>query len=229
MDKFELIGGNSKFDAVILAAGDFPKRKVALEVLKRTTPLIVCDSALEEVVSYNEGKNAEEALKPSAVVGDGDSLHSALKEQYKAIWHQVTEQDDNDLTKATKFTIEHYQPTTIAYLGATGKREDHTLANIALMAYYHKQFGISPTLITDYGWFRSAKGIATFESFAGQQVSIFNFGCSKLEGIGFRWNPFPYSELWQGTLNEATGNEFTINSDGEFMIYQTFKKKVRAK
>ena len=229
MDKYGLIGESSKFDAVILAAGDFPKGRTARNILMSTTPLIVCDSALEEVVDYNRGLNADESLKPSAVVGDGDSLPTAMKEQYGSIWHQFSEQDYNDLTKATRFTVEHYHPETIAYVGATGKREDHTLGNISLMAFYLREFAIRPTLITDYGWFTPAKGIATFESFAGQQVSIFNISCNRLEGVGFGWNPYPYAELWQGTLNEATGNEFTIISDGEFMIYQTFERKIRAK
>ena len=229
MEKYALIGERSAFDAVILAAGDFPEGGAALGILRSTTPLIVCDSALEEVVAYNHGTGTGNGLNPSAVVGDGDSLPSAMKEQYSAIWHQFDEQEYNDLTKATRFTVEHYQPETIAYVGSTGKREDHTLGNISLMSFYLREFGIRPTLITDYGWFTPAKGIATFESFAGQQVSIFNISCNRLEGVGFGWNPYPYAELWQGTLNEATGNEFTIISDGEFMIYQTFERKIRAK
>lgn len=229
MESFKLLSEDSKFDSVILAAGDFPHCKTTLEILKRTSPLIVCDSALEEVVRFNNGKDANETLKPSAVVGDGDSLLSTLKEQYKAIWHQVTEQDDNDLTKATKFTIEHYHPKSIAYIGATGKREDHTIGNIALMTYYFREFGIRPILITDYGWFTTTKGESKFGSFAGQQVSIYNVNCTHLEGLDFKWNPYPYSELWQGTLNEATGESFTLKGDGIYMTFQTFKKKLFAK
>ena len=41
-------------------------------------------------------------LKPHAIIGDGDSLPQAFKEQYKDILHVVEElSNDNDLTKAT--------------------------------------------------------------------------------------------------------------------------------
>lgn len=229
MDKKRLIDKESQFDVAILAAGDFPKNNVVLEILKKTTPLIVCDSAMEEVIAYNKDKNDEEQLNPSAVVGDGDSLHSELKEKYRAIWHHYSEQDFNDLTKATKFAIKNYSSKTIAYIGATGKREDHTIGNISLMRYYHEHLGITPTLITDYGWFVPSNGEDLFESFAGQQVSIFNCGCKRLESEGLKWNISPFNELWEGTLNEATSDSFKINGDGEYLVFRTFKKKIMAK
>lgn len=229
MDKKKLIDKESQFDVAILAAGDFPKNNVVLEILKKTTPLVVCDSAMEEVIAYNKDKNDEEQLNPSAVVGDGDSLHSELKEKYRAIWHHYSEQDFNDLTKATKFAIKNYSSKTIAYFGATGKREDHTIGNISLMRYYHEHLGIAPTLITDYGWFVPSNGEDLFESFAGQQVSIFNCGCKRLESEGLKWNTSPFNELWEGTLNEATSDSFKINGDGEYLVFRTFKKKIMAK
>ena len=184
---------------------------------------------MEEVIAYNKDKNNEEQLHPSAVVGDGDSLHSELKEKYRAIWHHYSEQDFNDLTKATKFAIKNYSSKTIAYFGATGKREDHTIGNISLMRYYHEHLGIAPTLITDYGWFVPSNGEDLFESFAGQQVSIFNCGCKRLESEGLKWNTSPFNELWEGTLNEATSDSFKINGDGEYLVFRTFKKKIMAK
>lgn len=226
---YSLITESSKFDAVILAAGDFPTGKIAQAILSRTLPLIVCDSALEEIVEFNKGKQDCEKLQPTAVVGDGDSLDSVLKKQYHEIWHHYSEQDFNDLTKATKFAIDNYSPKTIAYIGATGKREDHTIGNISLMRYYHEHLGIAPTLITDYGWFVPSNGEDQFESFAGQQVSIFNCGCKRLENEGLKWNTSPFNELWEGTLNEATSDSFKINGDGEYLVFRTFKKKIMAK
>lgn len=224
-----LIDKDSKFDAVVLAAGDFPTNEIPVEILRGNAPLVVCDSALEEVVAYNESKDDASQLHPQAVVGDGDSLNSKLKEQYKDIWHQYSEQDFNDLTKATKFAIENYSPRTITYIGGTGKREDHTLGNISLLKYYFDNLGISPLMITDYGWFVPCKGENEFESFAGQQVSIFNFDCKKLSSEGLKWNAYPFKELWEGTLNEATGTHFNLTGDGEYMVFRTFQRKFCAK
>ena len=65
----------------------------------------------------------------------------------------------------------------------------------------------------------------TFQSFARQQISIFNFGCHTLEGKGFKWNPYPYQEFWQGALNEALGDEVTIGADGSYLLFHTFEVK----
>lgn len=86
-------------------------------------------------------------MLPDAIVGDGDSLPQQFKDRYKDIIHYVAEQDYNDLTKATRFFLEHYRsPSTkhprICYIGCTGKREDHTLGNISLPTFYRQEFGV---------------------------------------------------------------------------------------
>ena len=111
----------------------------------------------------------------------------------------------------------HTRPR-FCYLGATGKREDHTLGNISLMLYYYRQLAIDPVMITDYGYFVAASGTTRFESFPEQQVSIFNATCKELSSNGLKWDIYPFSELWQGTLNEALSNEFTIQADGDYII-----------
>lgn len=212
------------YDAVILAAGEFPTHVLPIRILKHAKLLFVCDGALADLL--------ELGITPTAVIGDGDSLSPSLKEQFKDIYHQVDEQESNDLTKATHYALEHLRQTAadtlrprICYLGASGKREDHTLANIALMMHYFDTLGIQPTMATDYGWFTPACGNATFRSFAGQQVSIFNFSCKELSSNGLKWNIYPFGHLWQGTLNEALGKSFTIRSDGEYLVYRTYQGK----
>ena len=82
-------------------------------------------------------------MTPHAIIGDGDSLPQAFKEQYKDILHVVEEQEDNDLTKAT-LHCGSLGFKRILYVGATGKREDHTLGNISLMMRYFKEFDLEP-------------------------------------------------------------------------------------
>lgn len=230
--EYGLIDSESKFDAAILAAGDFPENEIVKGILSNTTPLLVCDSALTGIIDFNKSlqQRHEPEITPSAIVGDGDSLPSALKQQYSEIWHQVDEQDFNDLTKTTRFAISNYKGAkSIAYLGTTGKREDHTLGNLSLMIYYFREYGLQPTFITDYGWFVVAKGENTFQSFGGQQASIFNFDCAKLESAGLKWNSYAYKELWQGTLNESIGRDFTLNGDGIYVVFRTYEKKIISK
>ncbi len=229
MKKINIITKNSHFDAVILANGTYPQNEIALDILRNASIVICCDGA---AIHYPG--------KPTAIVGDGDSLPDSYKSIYHDIIIHVSEQEDNDLTKATRYCIERSKDDntignrklSIAYLGATGEREDHTLGNIALIMRYAMRFGIEPTMITDHGYFTpcakensNEENIAIFESFPKQQISIFNFGCTKLEGTGFGWNPYAYEELWQGTLNEAEGKEVTLKGDGNFLVFSTFEPK----
>lgn len=210
---------DTTFDAVILADGDFPTNAIPLGILNKANYLVCCDGA--------GAKAIEHGIMPTAVVGDGDSLPKDMKSMLGDKFHYVSEQDYNDLTKATRYVLATI-PTArrIAYIGATGKREDHTLGNISLMPFYKEEFDIIPTLITDHGSFSVVCGKQKFESFEGQQVSIFNLSCSLLSGIGFRWQLYAYKMLWQGTLNEAVGNEVEIDGDGTYMVFRTYQRKI---
>ena len=210
------------FHSVILAAGDFPTHVLPLRILRTADNLIVCDGALKNLLEYE--------IEPTAVVGDGDSLPEELKQRYAHIYHHISEQEFNDLTKATLFARSHLKMDAsthtrprFCYLGATGKREDHTLGNISLMLYYYRQLSIAPLMLTDYGWFVPASGTNTFSSFAGQQVSIFNASCKELSSEGLKWDIYSFAEIWQGTLNEALSTSFTIHADGDYLIYRTHR------
>ncbi len=210
----------NEYDVVILAAGDFPTDVTAMRILSNAKHLIACDGAIEELLEMD--------IEPEVIVGDGDSVSATTKAKYQHIFHTIDEQEDNDLTKATKYALQHFNLSgtpTFCYLGATGKREDHTLGNIALLIHYYKQLNIVPTMVTNYGWFTVSQGKTTFAAFPKQQVSIFQIGCKRIESKGLKWNIYPFNELWQGTLNEAVGNSFTIDSDSAYLVYQTHKPK----
>ena len=207
---------------VILAAGDFPTAPEALKALREADYVCCCDSAAKALTEWGR--------EPDAIVGDGDSIDEELKERYGDIWHQIDEQEDNDLTKSTKFCVGKGF-THITYLGATGKREDHTLGNISLLARYRRELNVEPVMITDYGTFVTAQGRRTFKSFAGQQVSIFLMDNKEgeLKSEGLRWNSYGYREWWQGTLNESLGDSFTLDTEREYIVFQTHKKKEKSR
>lgn len=213
---FEQITEDTVFDAVIVSNGDFPTAQIPCAILSHARYLCCCDRAGMTAISHG--------LMPQAIVGDGDSMPQAFLPTIKDIFHQVDEQDDNDLTKATRF-VRKQGMKHIAYVGATGKREDHTLANISLMVTYYRDFGLQPVMVTDYGWFVVAEGNASFDTFPGQQVSIFNISCHLLQSEGLKWNLYPFKELWQGTLNEATAQHINIKADGIVIAYFTFEAK----
>ncbi len=202
--------------ATILANGDFPTHEIPLEALRRSEFLCCCDGAAQAALDHG--------FTPDAIIGDGDSLPDALNQRYAHIFHREDEQDYNDLTKATRFCLSHGY-TNITYLGATGKREDHTISNIFLLPYYLKDMGVTPLMLTDSGSFRPAEGTTAFRSFAGQQVSIFNVSCQEIRSERLKWKSYPYRQLWQGSLNEALGDSFVLHADGLYIVYQTYDGK----
>ena len=195
------------YDAVVLADGDFPSADIPLRLLREAPYVVCCDGA---------SRNWPQA---DVIISDGDSVPAELRHRLIL----VAEQDDNDLTKATRHCIAQ-GCRRIVYLGATGGREDHTLGNIALLARYRREFGLDPLMATDHGWFVPASGQADFSAFPGQQVSLFNLSCTRLSSEGLKWEAYPYRQFWQGTLNEALSVTFRIDADGEYLVFRTYHR-----
>ena len=223
---------------VILAAGDFPSHETPLRVLREADFVVCCDSAYTQFSIFNSQFSI-----PFVVIGDGDSLSDETKQELGDRWIEVTEQDYNDLHKAmlwatSKFSISH---SRFSILGATGRREDHTLGNISYLATFAKEYpGIDLEMLTDYGRFSiigvnpsntqefTHSNIYTFPSFTRQQVSFFTLDPrTRVSAKGLQW-PLDHACLspwWHGTLNAALSDTFTVTSDGPLIIFQTFDAK----
>ena len=189
---------------VILAAGDFPRAEAPLAALRGADVRICCDSAAEALVAYG--------LAPDRIVGDLDSLSAEFRERYADRITQISEQDDNDLTKAFHLALT-MAPSRITIVGATGKREDHTLGNISLLLDYAREASCPVELLTDYGRFSAIFDTATLPSEPGQQISIFAFDNTltiKSAGLKYPTDQVRFDTLWKATLNEALSSSFTL-------------------
>ena len=199
-------------EAVILANGEYPTHVLPLKILEEAKFVICCDGAANEYILRGH--------TPDIIIGDGDSLSPENKTRFSDIIHHVTDQETNDQTKAVHF-LQEKGYRRIAIVGATGKREDHTLGNISLLLDYMKS-GMEVRTVTDYGVFIPANGTQTFMSHTGQQISIINFGAKGLQGEGLVYPLSDFTNWWQGTLNEATSDEFTIHCTGEYLVFLAF-------
>lgn len=177
---------------VILSNGGYPSGEAALSILAGAEYVVCCDGAAHEFVARGG--------TPYAIVGDCDSLSPELMSRFSDIIHRDIDQETNDLTKSVRFCLVHgFDDITI--LGATGRREDHTLGNISLLIDYCVQqidesvrkripalngyFGGGPgsadasgkrievRMVTDYGIFEPIFGDTFFKSRKGEQISIF--------------------------------------------------------
>lgn len=202
-------GEGMTFRAVVLAAGTYPTHALPLQILANADTVVCCDSAAERFL-------AEMGI-PNAIVGDGDSLPEELKQRYAHLWHPENEQETNDLSKAVRYLMRQGEKR-FAIVGATGKREDHTLGNISLLIEYIRQ-GAEAQMFTDFGAFIPCSGSSTLNVSVGQQVSIFNFGATGFKSQGLKYPIYDFTNWWQGTLNEATGQQISIEANGDYLVY----------
>ena len=205
-------------DAVIVANGNFPTHPLPLSLLETGAPVVCCDGAL--------GKLLKAGVMPTIIIGDCDSLSVQDFERYASMICRVAEQESNDLTKAVRYCIEQGWKDLVI-LGATGKREDHTIANISLLADY-LDITRDVLMVSDYGVMNAIGGDATFESFPGQQVSIFSIEQAPMSSdhLKYGFNGAVFTNWWQASLNESLDNTFTLRVYGKTIVYRKFRESI---
>ncbi len=202
--------------AVILANGQFPTHLIPLQLLNDAKTIICCDGAVNNLEEYG--------LKPSHIIGDMDSISSESKIKYEDRLIHVTNQNENDLRKAINWAEEN-NITKAVILGASGKRDDHSIANIFTLLGY--QSNLEMTIYTDYGKFSVVIDEQKFDSFTGEQISLFSADQTiEITSIYLKYNlnNKKLTDLYCGSLNNSINDEFTISiSHGKILVYQAFK------
>ena len=201
---------------VVLADGRFPEAELPLGYLEDADKIICCDGAANKLEAYG--------LVPHAIVGDMDSISPELKEKYRErIYADSDDQDTNDLTKAVKYCLDQ-GIDNIVILGATGKREDHTMGNISLLADYAESIAVK--MVTDYGVFIPVSSGDRINSYPGQQLSVFSIGGTAMvssENLKYSMDKLEIENLWMGTLNESTSEYFSLSfSEGRVVVFLVF-------
>ncbi len=203
------------FDAVIVGNGSFPETDEVRHFISETPLVVCCDGGSTALI--------EAGYTPDWIVGDGDSISPENKEKFRNVFIQIPEQDTNDQTKAVNFCIDYLLKQGISrrprllIIAATGKREDHTLGNISLIAHYFDRADVIS--MSDYGYFRAAQNTGHWHVCIGQQLSIFNINATGFQCEGLKYPVYDFKEWWQGTLNEAVSERVTIYARGKFLVY----------
>ena len=205
------------FSTVVLADGSFPVHEIPMGYLRRAGRIICCDGSARKLM--------ESGFEPLAIVGDLDSLDIEIAGKYSDKLFCDKSQETNDLTKAVRWCSERGFKD-IAILGATGKREDHTIGNISLLTEYARDVNV--IMITDTGIFVPYIRTCTITSFPGQQVSIFSIDPETeitSSGLKYRLEGIKLNNWWRATLNEATGESFELRfNGGPLLVYLKFRE-----
>jgi thiamine pyrophosphokinase len=200
---------------VILANGCFPRHSIPVKALMEAKTIICCDGAVSKLSDHN--------LIPHYIVGDMDSITPKFKQKYADIIFRDDDQETNDLTKAINFCL-NYGVKKVIIIGATGKYEDHSIANISLLTDYAENIEVE--MITDHGRFTPVMNSSSFESYPGQKISIFCIfpeTSIQSEGLKYPLHQVIFNSWWKGSLNEATGDNFRLDiSKGKVILFRSF-------
>ena len=189
----------------ILAAGDFPRRGgEPRRLLASAGRVVACDGAAAEY-------RREFGRWPDVVVGDLDSIGGRAP----ACAVRVADQRTNDLSKAIALCRARGWGGLVV-LGATGKREDHTIGNV----YRAMEEGVR--VVTDFGEFLPVRGRLGFKTWKGAGVSVFAIDRrAKMASRGLRWklSGVQFDSVWRATLNRASAENVTVSSDSPAFVY----------
>lgn len=206
---------NKTASTVIIANGRYPKHPVPLSYISKAEYIVCSDGAANDFIARGG--------LPDAIVGDCDSISDENKVRFAGILHYISEQETNDLTKSVRFCVDQGRKE-IVIVGGTGKREDHTIGNISLLAEYVQMAQV--IMITDWGIFTPIRSATKFKSFMGEQVSIFAIDPQKITTHNLKYpvNGRILTNWWQGSLNESLGDSFTIDPEERVIVFQAFPK-----
>ena len=187
---------------VILAAGDFPRKGgAAWNLLAGATRVVACDSAAD---AYRRRFRKW----PTVIIGDLDSISNAHLIPRPSSLVPVADQNTNDLEKAISYCAKHGWRKPVI-VGATGKREDHTLGNVFRALAYGCE------IMTDMGRFIPVCGKATITVAKGAAVSIFAPDAkTRMTSKGLEWplDNVKFRNLYCATLNRATGTRVKLTT-----------------
>lgn len=202
--------------AVIIANGHYPEHTLPLSLIREASFIVCTDGAANDFIARGG--------VPNAIVGDCDSISPENRERFTAIIHPSADQETNDLTKSVQYCVAEGRKE-IVIVGGTGKREDHTLGNISLLAEYCQIAQV--VMVTNWGLFTPIASSTIFQSFKGEQVSLFAIDALPLTTKMLKY-PLHHRVLtnwWQGTLNESIGDWFSIETEGRVIVFQAFEQE----
>ena len=199
-----------KNPVVIVGNGEFPAHQIPLNHLKNAGTIICADGGADQLISYN--------LTPNAIIGDMDST-KLRKDDFKGAWISSPNQNRIDLQKTLDWCISN-NLNDVTVLGTMGRREDHSLGNLHVLAEFSKKMDIR--FITNYAVIYSFKGKKTFSSLIGQQISIVSIEHVRsisTSGLKYELNNEQFPPACNGISNEAESDLFTIETSDPIWLF----------
>ena len=199
-----------KSPVIILANGLFPSSSTPLEILENAGTVICTDGAINKLESLG--------LMPHIIIGDLDSMDSNV--EFKGLIVHDTNQSNTDLEKSLDWVIaNNIEKLTI--LGATGLREDMTIANhYILFDYYDKlesNFIVKSQI--EYSQIPNYSIPARNQKLTDEFVKNFKTIVS-IRNLKYPINNSELNPSSKAISNQSLAEQFEVNSSGPILVFR---------
>jgi thiamine pyrophosphokinase len=191
--------------ALLICNGEQPSRPFARRLARRSHFIVAADG----------GANGARKLgiTPDLIIGDLDSVTRATRKFFSSTFViRVARQDNTDMEKALDYIVAGSLAQEVMIIGATGRRIDHTLGNLAVLANYTRRLR---TIACGNGWhaFPVRSGEQVHAS-VGTTVSLIPFGDCRgvtLRGLKYPLRNAPVRAAQIAVSNVVKHSPFTIS------------------
>lgn len=191
--------------ALLVCNGEQPSRSLARRLARQAQLIVAADG----------GANSARKLgiTPDLIIGDLDSVTPVTLKFFSAaaVIH-VARQDNTDMEKALDYILAQSLTQEVMIIGATGRRIDHTLGNLAVLSNYARRLRL---VACGDGWhafpIRSSEQIYAPR---GTTVSLIPFGNCRgvtLKGLQYPLHDAPMLAAHIAVSNVVKQSPFTIS------------------
>jgi len=199
-----------KSPVVILANGAFPTHLMPLEILEDAGTVICTDGSANALAKLD--------LSPHVIIGDLDSIDPDY--EFHGLEIHDPNQENTDLEKALDWAVMNGIESVIL-LGATGLREDMTVANHYILFNYNEKLNIK--MITDHATITCHRGQRSFDSFPGEVVSLFpqRFGTVvSTTALKYPLNEMVLDPSARAISNQSLGATFSVDVSEPILVFR---------
>ena len=200
-----------KSPVVILANGVFPTHLIPLEILEDAGTVICTDGSANALAKLD--------LTPHVIIGDLDSIDPDY--EFHGLEIHDPNQENTDLEKALDWAVMN-GIESVTLLGATGLREDMTVANHYILFDYIEKLNIK--MITDHATITCHSGPRFFDSFPGEVVSLFpqRFGTVvSTTALKYLLNGMVLDPSARAISNQSLGATFSVDASEPILVFRS--------
>ncbi|MEG0133292.1 MAG: thiamine diphosphokinase [Clostridium sp.] len=194
--------------AIIVGGGEAPSKPLIEKYMDQTSIIIAADGGANILYSYD--------ITPTYLIGDFDSIEDVV---YKKLSYTTNttrfprEKDYTDSHIAFNRAVE-LGADEIVFLGCTGKRIDHFMANISIL-YEGLKKSISCYIVDEINEIFLIDKSTVIEGILGQVFSLFSYGEDtlnlKIEGAKYPLEGYNLSTVDNLTVsNEFIGKKVKL-------------------